>query len=310
MGNKINLMEEDAELRNSIYGKSRDGVNIMFNVKKSTQPVNAGQRMRIIVPGQGFDGEDGVDIHIVSKAYIRMDGDQVITDYELIQESHEFYPVSHSTLEGKSIEATVMEVVSEDGIAKMKVDLSVGLMKAADSCKSEGYEDEYKGGFNFPYMTAFSQGNSGFFCTPDAGDRVMLTFNSRNESHAYVLQGAVNSSGNDRFNNRDNRTFSSSPSGTGQPMFNLTLSSEVFSVDVTDHIGLTAANSVNATATGGHVEVAGGSSVNLSSKSSRVNIDNSDIQLNSSGNLNVTSSNVTITGVSKAEVVGGDVDVN
>ncbi|MCP1225532.1 phage late control D family protein [Sebaldella sp. S0638] len=310
MGNKINLMEEEAELRNSIYGKSRDGVNIMFNVKKSTQPLNAGQRMIISVPNQGYNGEEGKDIRIVSKAYIRMDGDQVITDYELIQESHEFYPVSHSTLEGKSIEATVMEVVSEGGIAKMKVDLSVGLMKAADSDKSEGYEDEYKGGFNFPYMTAFSQGNSGFFCTPDAGDRVMLTFNSRNESHAYVLQGAVNSSGNDRFNNRDNRTFSSSPSGSGQPMFNFTLSSEVFSVDVTDHIGLTAANSVNATATGGHVEVAGGSSVNLSSKSSRVNIDNSDIQLNSSGNLNATSSNVTITGVSKAEVVGGDVDVN
>ncbi|MCP1225931.1 phage baseplate assembly protein V [Sebaldella sp. S0638] len=275
MGNKINLMEEEAELRNSVYGKSRDGVNIMFNVKKSTQPVNAGQRMIISVPNQGYNGEEGKDIRIVSKAYIRMDGDQVITDYELIQESHEFYPVSHSTLEGKSIEGTVMEVVSEDGIAKMKVDLSVGLMKAADSDKSEGYEDEYKGGFNFPYMTGFSSSNTGFFCVPEKGDQVMLVFNSRNESYAYILQGAVNSSGNDRFNNPNvrNYTLGGDDSAGGKPMFEFQLSSKVFNVNVTDSINMNAKNKISNISENG-IEIAGKSNVSIVSNEEMIIISN------------------------------------
>ena len=310
MGNEINLMEEDAELRNAIYGKCRDGVNILFKVRNATQGVNAGQRMKIMLPDQGLEGEMGEDVRIVSKAYIRTEGDQVLTDYELIQESHKFEPILHTEFEGKSIEATVMEVVSENGIAKMKIDLSVGLMKAADNKRSMGYSDKYKGGFNFPYMTGFSQSNSGFFCTPDPGDIVSLFFNSRNEGHAYILQGAVNSPGNDRFNNRDNRTFSSSPSSNGQPMFNFTLSSEVFSVSVTDHIGLTASNSVNATATGGSVTVNGQSNVDVMCCNSSIKLTPSDSTINAQGTAKIKGKTTLVGGGAKTEVNGGKVKFN
>ena len=264
MGNEINLMEEDAELRNAIYGKCRDGVNILFKVRNATQGVNAGQRMKIMLPDQGLEGEMGEDVRIVSKAYIRTEGDQVLTDYELIQESHKFEPILHTEFEGKSIEATVMEVVSENGIAKMKIDLSVGLMKAADNGKSQGYRDEYKGGFNFPYMTGFSQSNSGFFCTPESGDIVSLFFNSRNEGHAYVLQGAVNSPGNDRFNNPNvrNYTLGGDDSAGGKPMFDFQLSSKVFNVNVTDSINLNAKNKISNTSENG-IEIAGKNNVNI-----------------------------------------------
>ena len=312
MGNKINLMEEEPELRNTRYERSRKGVNLIFRVKGATQAVNAGQRMIITVPGQGPDGEKGQDKRIVSRANIRIDGDQVVTDYELIQEDHEFDPVENVKFEGKSIEGTVMEVVSEDGIAKMKVDLSAGLLKLADGKRSIGYEDEYKGGFNFPYMTGFSQGSTGFFCTPDKGDRVLVTFLSGNESHAYVFQGAVNSPGNDRFNNPNvrNYTLGGDDSAGGKPMFDFQLNSKVFNVNTTDSINLVTKGTATLSATSGNVNVSGGSAVSVSSKSSSVNMDNSSIALNSSGTLDAVSSNVTITGVSKAEVVGGDVDVN
>ena len=318
MGNEINLMEENAELRNAIYGKCRDGVNILFKVRNSTQAVNVGQRMKITLPDQGLNGEEGEDIRIVSKAYIRIEETQVITDYELVQESHRFDPVLHTEFEGKSIEATVMDVVSEDGIAKMKIDLSAGLLKLADNDKSKGYEDEYKGSFNYPYGTDFSQGMTGFFCTPDAGDRVVLTFPSRNESHAYVIQGAVNSQGNDRFNNRDNRNFNSSPSANGQPMFNFTLSNEVFSVDVTDYIGLTASNNISINATSGSISETAQNSITMSApsgdvittalKASVTGMDSVDITGMNKASVTSASEAVLTGGVAK--VKGGKIEIN
>ena len=306
MGNEINLMEESAELRNAIYGKCRDGVNILFKVRNSTQAVNVGQRMKITLPDQGLNGEEGEDIRIVSKAYIRVADNHVITDYELVQESHKFDPVLHTEFEGKSIEATVMDVVSEDGIAKMKIDLSVGLLKSADNDKSKGYEDEYKGSFNYPYGTNFSQGMTGFFCTPDTGDRVVLTFPTRNESHAYVIQGAVNSQGNDRFNNRDNRNFNSSPSANGQPMFNFTLSSEVFSVNVTDYIGLTASNNISINASSGSISETAQSSITMSAPAGDVNTMALKANITGMDSVSITGMNkASVTSASEAVITGG-----
>ena len=312
IGNEINMMEERAELRNAVYGKSRDGVNIMFNVKGSTQAVNAGQRMKIIVPDQGIHGEVGEDIRIVSKAYVRIEEDQVITNYELIQKNHKFDLAANSTFEGKTIEAKVMEVVSESGIAKMKIDLSVGLLKASDNDRSKGYEDEYKGEYNFPYMTGFSQNNSGFFCTPEAGDVVSLFFNSRNEGHAYVLPGAVNSPGNDRFNNPNvrNYTLGEDDSAGGKPMFEFQLSSKDFGIRTTNSIVLNTKNQMNISSSekismtsNEKTVITNGTSleqanvINLSSSS--------ETSVISSGKMSVVSSDDMTVGSSSTTNVGG-----
>ena len=128
----------------------------------------------------------------------------------------------------------------------------------------------------------------------------------------------MNSPGNDRFNNRDNRTFSSSPSGTGQPMFNFTLSSEVFSVDVTDYIGLTASNNVSINATSGSINETAQSSITMSAPSGDVNTMALKANVTGMDSVNITGMNkasvtsaseVVITG-GVAKVKGGKIEIN
>lgn len=144
------------------------------------------------------------------------------------------------------------EVKASD-IAVMTVDLSEGLIKIGG--KIQGEADKYAGKSYFPYVTPYSQSNTGFTPAPEPNDRVALYFPSENETHALVM-GAVNNDGNGRFTNPDKRNFTLAPSqaskgGTpaneGKPMYNFTLDSEKFIVDVGSIISLTSKGVVTIT---------------------------------------------------------------
>ena len=91
---------------------------------------------------------------------------------------------------------------------------------------------------------------------PEPNDRIALYFASENETHALVM-GAVNNDGNGRFTNPDKRNFTLGPSqaakgGTpaneGKPMYNFTLDSEKFIVNVGNLISLTSNGTAQMTA--------------------------------------------------------------
>ena len=159
------------------------------------------------------------------------------------------------------------EVKASD-IAVMTVDLTEGLRKLGGAVQSEG--DKYAGKSYFPYVTPYSQTNTGFTPAPEPNDRVALYFPSENETHALVM-GAVNNDGNGRFTNPDKRNFTLGPSqaakgGTpaneGKPMYNFTLDSEKFIVSVGNVISLHSGNTVS---------VDGTSSVGVTSKAISAN---------------------------------------
>ena len=145
------------------------------------------------------------------------------------------------------------EVKASD-IAVMTVDLTEGLRKLGGAVQSEA--DKYAGKSYFPYVTPYSQTNTGFTPAPETNDRVALYFPSENETHALVM-GAVNNNGNGRFTNPDKRNFTLGPSqaargGTpaneGKPMYNFTLDSEKFIVNVGNLISLTSNGTAQMTA--------------------------------------------------------------
>ena len=242
MGNEINLEIYNAELDNAVYGRGREGENIIFKVREAATPYNTGERVKITLKNQGSQGEDGTDTRIVSKALLRMKDNYVVNDYELIEISHEFEALKNSV--GYIIEGKVLKIGGTDGIATMTVDFSHGLEKSAEK-KSQAYEDEYAGSHNFPYCTEYSSSNSGMFCSPEKGDIVTIYVPQNNENFSYVT-GAVNNPGSERFSNPNirNYTLSGDDSAGGAPMFNFQLNSKVFSVNTTDFIGLNSKNNM------------------------------------------------------------------
>ena len=170
------------------------------------------------------------------------------------------------------------EVKASD-IAVMTVDLTEGLRKLGGAVQSEA--DKYAGKSYFPYVTPYSQTNTGFTPAPEPNDRIALYFPSENETHALVM-GAVNNDGNGRFTNPDKRNFTlgNSQSGvnTGKPMYDFTLNSEVFSISVGSLISMTS---------NGTVGITGSQNVDIASTGSSVGINASEnIDMGASQSIN------------------------
>ena len=96
------------------------------------------------------------------------------------------------------------ERVKASDIAVMTLNLTEGLLKLGENGQS--FEDKYAGKSYFPYVTPYSQSNTGFTPAPEVNDRVALYFPNGNETHAIVL-GAVNNDGNGRFTDVANRNY-------------------------------------------------------------------------------------------------------
>jgi hypothetical protein len=243
MGNELNLEVYNAELDNAVYGRGREGENIIFKVKEATDLYNTGERVKITLADQGSQGEKGTDTRIVSKAFLRIQSHYIVNDYELIEMTHEFNQ-ENNIHGGYVTEGKIMKVGGVESVATVTIDFSHGLEKLAGN-KFQAYIDEYAGTFNFPYCTEYSSSNSGMFCTPEPSDVVMIYIPKNNENFSYVA-GAVNNPGSERFSNPNvrNYTLAGDESSGGAPMFDFQLNSRVFNVNTTDFIGLSSKNNM------------------------------------------------------------------
>ena len=128
----------------------------------------------------------------------------------------------------------VKERVKASDIAVMTLDLTEGLLKLGENGQS--FEDKYAGKSYFPYITPYSQSNTGFTPAPEANDRVALYFPNGNETHAIVL-GAVNNDGNGRFTDAANRNYH-----VGDSDFNMVLATNSLSTSAASSISQTASS--------------------------------------------------------------------
>ena len=116
----------------------------------------------------------------------------------------------------------------------MTLDLTEGLLKLGENGQS--FEDKYAGKSYFPYVTPYSQSNTGFTPAPEVNDRVALYFPNGNETHAIVL-GAVNNDGNGRFTDVANRNYH-----VGDSDFNMVLSTNSIEINASSSIAHIAEN--------------------------------------------------------------------
>ena len=229
----------------------------------------------------------------------------------------------------------VKEKVKTKDIAVMTLDLTEGLMDLGEN--EQSFEDKYAGKSYFPYITPYSQSNTGFTPAPEVNDRVALYFPSGNETKAFVI-GALNNDGNGRFTNPDKRNFtlgnSQSGANAGKPMYDFTLNSEVFSISVGSIIDMSSGGSVNISGTSkvnidssGTMDISGTSTVNLKSSgadtniegnsevnmkvsSSKISIDSSSIGINASDEFTADADGITIgAGASTVDIKGGEVKI-
>jgi len=213
----------------------------------------------------------------------------------------------------------VKERVKASDIAVMTLDLTEGLLKLGE--KGQSFEDKYAGKSYFPYVTPYSQTNTGFTPAPEVNDRVALYFPNGNETQAIVL-GAVNNDGNGRFTNPDKRNFtlgnSQGGANNGKQMYDFTLNSEEFSISVGRVINMSSKGTVdisslstsNITSTSADVNVSGKSQANISSQSSKLALNPQSGTLTTSSKLDIQSSETNVIGSAKANVKGRKVKVN
>ena len=128
----------------------------------------------------------------------------------------------------------IKEKVKIKDIAVMTLNLTEGLMDLVENGQS--FEDKYAGKSYFPYVTPYSQSNTGFTPAPEANDRVALYFPNGNETHAIVL-GAVNNDGNGRFTDVANRNYH-----VGDSDFNMVLATNSLSTSAASLISQTASS--------------------------------------------------------------------
>ena len=124
------------------------------------------------------------------------------------------------------------EKVKTKDIAVMTLNLTEGLIDLGENGQS--FEDKYAGKSYFPYVTPYSQTNTGFTPAPEVNDRVALYFPNGNETKAFVI-GALNNDGNGRFTDVANRNYH-----VGDSDFNMVLA--------TNSLSTSAANSISQTA--------------------------------------------------------------
>ncbi len=180
---------------------------------------------------------------IIGSEYKTING-VICSSYKCVkEETFELKKQSHEKIAGKGIEGTIVEVLDEEGIAKMTVEFNTNLVKRGAMVEDErgneveASKEEQIGSelFKFPYVTPYSQSHTGYFCTPEVGDNVMVYFPTEKEEDAFVL-GAVNSIGNGRFTDRFNRNFiipaegSENGEGTDEPQYDMILANSIYSV--------------------------------------------------------------------------------
>ena len=194
----------------------------------------------------------------------------------------------------------VKEKVKTKDIAVMTLNLTEGLMDLGENGQS--FEDKYAGKSYFPYITPYSQSNTGFTPAPEVNDRVALYFPSGNETKAFVI-GALNNDGNGRFTDVANRNYH-----VGDSDFNMVLATNSLSTTAAESISQSA-NSISESADS-ISENAG--SISNSAKNYSETVEGvksvlaQNITQTSTQNTTITSNNdTTITSSGTSKVAGG-----
>ena len=301
----LELTVYELPIETEIYTSIREDKNLLYKVQ-GTNIFNVVEKVNVL------DGDEEV-VRVVYSSDMHVENNVVQCEVLLLdlndkQLRYDFPLTKNTGLIGRAVEGRVVEVGAQNGVAVLTVDFTHGLARLTDR-KSVAYTDSYAGTFNFPYTSMYSQSNTGFFVTPEKNDVVSIYFPAENESLGYV-QGCVNNPGNARASNRDNRNFGSSPSATGQPMFNFALNREQFVVNVTDVISLTASNSVGVISSGGSVNINGNSSVDVTCQGTNVNLQSADMNITASGTLTAKGEETNIGGAGETTVTGSEVEIN
>nr|WP_314082063.1 hypothetical protein [uncultured Leptotrichia sp.] len=191
--------------------------------------------------------------------------------------------------ENKSQNENVKEKVKTKDIAVMTLNLTEGLLKLGENGQS--FEDKYAGKSYFPYITPYSQSNTGFTPAPEANDRVALYFPNGNETHAIVL-GAVNNDGNGRFTDVANRNYH-----VGDSDFNMVLATNSLSTSAAESISQSASsisesadNILNVSKE--YIEMVKGKKTLIANNISQISQENTNIQSNGSTVVNSNESSV------------------
>ena len=191
--------------------------------------------------------------------------------------------------ENKSQNENVKEKVKIKDIAVMTLNLTEGLLKLGENGQS--FEDKYAGKSYFPYVTPYSQSNTGFTPAPEVNDRVALYFPNGNETHAIVL-GAVNNDGNGRFTDVANRNYH-----VGDSDFNMVLATNSLSTSAAESISQSASsisesadNILNVSKE--YIEMVKGKKTLIANNISQISQENTNIQSNGSTVVNSNESSV------------------
>ncbi len=300
----INVTKYSTNIDNAIFTKKREGENLSYRVI-GIDVFNPGEIIELIMPY-----EDEYEPRRVYSGKYWIKEELINCDFESIDEKEYIFPLlGNKTIEGKAVEAKVVEVGGVNGIATLTLDFTHGLSRMVDR-NSRAYEDESVGVWQVPYTSMYSQRNTGFFVTPEKNDVVAVYFPSENETLGYV-QGAVNNPGNERASNPNvrNYTLGGDDSAGGKPMFDFQLSSKVFNVSTTDHVGLSSKETINMSTKNAsllaknHTEtVSNGKTVIAKTITQNSTVSTS---INSNGNTIVSSSGVsTISGGSNVLING------
>lgn len=224
-------------LRASVQGRRRFGKEYSEYLVSSEEIFLVGDGIKIKLGGN-------LEEFVIIEGSYSLDNRVLVGNYVVVREGqYKRKKVENSFIVGKAIEGTVVEVLDVEGIAKLTVNFNKNLVKRGGMIEDENgnevetSEEEQLGTelFKFPYVTPYSQSHTGYFCTPEVGDNVVVYFPTEKEEDGFVL-GSVNSIGNGRFTDRFNRNFiipaegSVNGEGIDEPQYNMTLGNNIFGV--------------------------------------------------------------------------------
>jgi len=259
-----NMPSQTPNLTYSYFGKETEEERTYYRVE-GTEVYSVSTPIKLKIRNR-VSGEEVENDYYVIESRIHNEGNTLKCEYKLGKQTDYFVdPIPHEKIRGAVIEARTVHIArtdeskSEHGradgssdknnnrsqevkasdIAVMTVDLTEGLRKLGGAVQSEA--DKYAGKSYFPYVTPYSQTNTGFTPAPEANDRVALYFPSENETHALVM-GAVNNDGNGRFTDVDNRNYH-----VGDSDFNMVLAKDSLTTNAASSISQIA-NSISESA--------------------------------------------------------------
>lgn len=193
---------------------------------------------------------DDKKVNLVSeKGYLELKNGVTSSGVLMTQENYKYRYIPNKNIGGKVILGKVLKVVTESNIAKINVDMSIGLKQIASinygekNTPKKWTEDNSNERYNYPYVTPYSQSNTGLFCRPEINDIIAVYYPSEEEEEAYVM-GSVKNTGSGRFNDPENRNYTlpipedMEKSGKDEPYFNFVVSSDTILVSADAQVEL------------------------------------------------------------------------